>query len=283
MTTLAPRAATDAATSTQTRPQALVRTIGLLWWREIVRLWRTPARLVMTLMMPMMFLLVFANGLDASSQDLQGMRSFRSYMFPGVLVMCVQAPAISIGVSLVWDRRRGVLRQVLSAPVPRSGVVLGLAAAGATMGGLYALPMGVIAGYSGIPYGWPLVVVWLQCFLVALLFTSLGLVLAVTISNLETFQTLVSLALMPLVFLSGAMFPPGSLEGWLGFVVRANPITYVVDAMRRTLPGLPYGNDPSSAPSILGWYPPVSVELLAILLLSLLLLLIAVRRFNKDQ
>lgn len=142
--------------------------------------------------------------------------------------------------------------------------------------------MGLIAGYCNIPYGLPLLGVWLQCLLVALLFTALGLVLAVTIRSLETFQTVVSLALMPVIFLSGAMFPPGTVSGWLGVVVRANPITYVVDAMRRTLPGLPYGNQPEAAPSIFGWYPPVAAELAAVGGLAVILLVWAVGRFRRE-
>lgn len=273
-----------AAETRAARGRAFGRTVGLLWWRELLRLWKAPLRVALSLMTPLLFLLVFATGLDASlGADVRGMESFRAYLFPGVLVMCVQAPAVSIGVSLVWDRQRGVLRQVLSAPVPRSAIVWGLALAGATIGWIYALPMGLIAGYSNIPYGWPLLAVWFQCILVALLFTSLGLLMAVTIRSLETFQTLVSLALMPVIFLSGAMFPPGTLTGWLGVVVRVNPITYVVDAMRRTLPGLPYGNQPEAAPSILGWYPPVWVELLGVSLVAGALLAVAAFRFNKEE
>lgn len=260
------------------------RTVLLLWHRELIRLWKTPLRLVLSLVTPLMFLVVFATGLDASlGADARGMESFRAYMFPGVLIMCVQAPAVSIGVSLVWDRQRGVLRQVLSAPVPRSAVVWGLALAGTTIGGLYALPMVLIAGYANIPYGLPLLLVWLQCLLVALLFTALGLVMAVTIKSLETFQTLLSLALMPVIFLSGAMFPPGTLTGWLGVVVRANPVTYIVDAMRRTLPGLPYGNQPEAAPSIFGWHPPIEAELVSIAIVAALFLSVAAVRFNKEQ
>ncbi len=140
-----------------------------------------------------------------------------------------------------------------------------------------------IAPYSGVPYGLHLVWLWLLCCLIALLFTALGLLFAVTIRSLETFQTVVSLAMMPLIFLSGAMFPPGTLGGWLGFVVRANPVTYIVDAMRRVLPGLPYGNEPTAAPAIFGWYPPVWFEVAGLFLLAFGMLAFATIRFERQE
>lgn len=254
----------------------------LLWKREMVRLRRQPMRMAMSLVIPLMFLVVFANGLDATGADAAGMRNFRSYLFPGVLLMSIQAPAVAVGISLVWDRQRGVLRQMLAAPIRRSTIVWGLGLAGATIGAMYSLPLMAIAPYADVPYGPHLLLLLAEIALVSLAFTALGLVFAVTIRSMETFQTVVSLSMMPLLFLSGAMFPPGAVTGWMEVAIKLNPITYVVDALRRTLPGTPYGGDPDIGLNLFGWIPPVWLELGGVLLLSVVGLMYAARRFNRS-
>lgn len=266
------------------RTMADLRAVKLLWKREMLRLRKNPMRILMSLLTPLLFLVVFATGLDAASnQDIAGMTSFRAYLFPGVLLMSVQAPATAVGVSLVLDRQRGVLRQMLAAPVKRASIVWGLALAGATTGAIYALPLLGIAWYAGIPYDWHLGIVMIEVALIALAFTTLGLVLAVTVRSIETFQMLLSLAMMPLLFLSGAMFPPGTVTGWLGVAVRLNPITYMVDALRRSFPGEPYNGDPAAALNLFGWVPPVPMELSVILILSAVGLAFAARRFTRTD
>lgn len=254
-------------TSAPDRPatprERAVRPVLLLWRREMIRLRRNPLRLAMGLVTPLLFLVVLGTGLDAASSTLgkAHLNDYRAYLFPGTVIMAVQSPAIAVGISLVWDRRLGVLRQMLVAPFPRSRIVLGLALAGATTGTIYGLMVLAVGGIAGIAYTPVLLVVLVEILVISLMFTSLGLFAAVTIRQVDTFQIAVNLSLMPLMFFSGAMFPPNGLPGWLNTVVKLNPLTYAVDALRRTLPGPDILRSDQTRLLVLGWQPPVAVEL----------------------
>ncbi|WP_305783670.1 ABC transporter permease [Symbioplanes lichenis] len=113
---------------------AHLRTVHVLWRRELLRFARSPLRVAMVLLLPLLFLVVLGTGLDAALAPGAG-GEFRAYLFPGAVLMAVQAPALSVGASIVWDRRSGFLRQVLVAPVARRAVLLGICLGGATTGG----------------------------------------------------------------------------------------------------------------------------------------------------
>lgn len=266
------------------RPPARLGAILLLWRREMVRLRHNPLRLVMGLLTPLLFLVVLGTGLDAAVSTLGKARlnDYRAYLFPGTLIMAVQAPAIAVGISLVWDRRLGMLRQMLVAPFPRSSIVLGLALGGATTGGVYGLLLLAVGGVAGIRYTPMLLVVLLEVLFFSLMFTALGLFAAVTIKQVDTFQIAMSLSLMPLMFFSGAMFPPNGLPGWLNAVVKLNPITYGADAVRRTLPGPDILTSDQTRLLVFGWNPPVAVELGLLAAVTAVGLGVATYRFSRD-
>ncbi|GAB2755761.1 ABC transporter permease [Amycolatopsis magusensis] len=262
------------------RGRATLRAIRVLWLRELIRFGRNRLRVAMGLVSPLMFLLVLGTGLGSMMGVSAG---FRSYLFPGVLLMAVQAPAITVGISIVWDRQAGFLRQMLVAPVRRGAIVAGLCLGGATTGTLYGALVLVLAGVAGIPYHPQLLLVLAELALVAFTFTAMGVLAAVCIKRIETFQVVVNLALMPLLFLSGAMFPASGLPTWLGVAVNANPLTYAVDAIRRTLPG-----DAAHLPGADGprWWdaaPPVVLEIGFVALLAAVALAVATRRFSRTE
>ncbi|MFD8004959.1 ABC transporter permease [Streptomyces mirabilis] len=261
------------------------RPVLLLWRREMTRLRHNPVRLAMGLVTPLLFLVVLGTGLDAASSSLgkAQLNDYRAYLFPGTLVMSVQAPAIAVGISLVWDRRLGVLRQMLVAPFPRASIVFGLALGGATTGAVYGLMVLSVGGIASIRYTPMLLVVLLELLLVSLMFTSLGLLAAVTIRQVDTFQVVVNLSLMPLMFFSGAMFPPNGLPGWLDTVVKLNPLTYGVDAVRRTLPGPSVLTSEQTRLMLGDWHPPVAAELGVLAALTALALGLAGYRFSRTS
>jgi ABC-2 type transport system permease protein len=276
--------ATEAAPATE-RSRHPARPVLLLWRREMTRLRHNPVRLAMGLVTPLLFLVVLGTGLDAASSSLgkAQLNDYRAYLFPGTLVMSVQAPAIAVGISLVWDRRLGVLRQMLVAPFPRSAIVLGLALGGATTGAVYGLMVLSVGGIASIRYTPVLLLVLLELLLVSLLFTSLGLLAAVTIRQVDTFQVVVNLSLMPLMFFSGAMFPPNGLPGWLDTVVKLNPLTYGVDAVRRTLPGPEVLTSEQTRLLLGDWHPPVAAELGLLAALTAAALGLATYRFSRTS
>lgn len=260
-----------------------LRTIRVLWQREMIRLGRNRLRILMGVVTPLMFLLILGTGLtSAAGGQAEGFRQFRTYLFPGVLLMAVQAPAMAAGVSIVWDRQAGFLRQILAAPVRRSAVLTGICLSGATSGAVYGALVLLVAGTAGIPYSPRLILVLLELTLIAAAFTAMGVLAAVCIRRIETFQVVVSLCMMPLLFLSGAVFPANGLPGWLGTAVRVNPLTYAVDALRNTLPGprVDLGGM-SAGPQWWGWTPPVILETGVIALLVLGTMVAATRRFSR--
>ncbi|MET9294172.1 ABC transporter permease [Streptomyces sp. NPDC003077] len=267
------------------RSRFALKPYALLWRREMTRLRHNPIRLAMGLVTPLLFLVVLGTGLDAASSNLgkAQLNDYRAFLFPGTLILSVQAPAIAVGISLVWDRRLGMLRQMLVSPFPRSSIVLGLALGGATTGAVYGLLLLSVGGIAGIRYTPMLLVVVLEMLLVSLMFTSVGLLAAVTIRQVETFQIVVNLSLMPLMFFSGAMFPPNGLPGWLDIVVKLNPLTYGVDAIRRTLPGPDILTSEQTRLLLGDWQPPVVVELGLMAAITAAALGLATYRFSRSQ
>jgi ABC-2 type transport system permease protein len=258
-----------------------LRTIRVLWHREVIRFGRNRLQVVMGLLTPLMFLLILGSGLGAAAESL---RSFQTFLFPGVLLMAVQAPALAVGASIVWDRQVGFLRQMLVAPVRRGALLAGTCLGGATTGAGYGVLVLILAGVVGVPYRPQLLLVLLELALTAGTFTALGVLGAVWIKRIETFQIAAGLAMMPLLFLSGAVFPARGLPGWLGVAVLANPLTYAVDAVRRSLPG--DGADLGGlavSPQWWGHTPPLVVELAIVALMAVLALAIATHRFTRAE
>ncbi|MGP3948708.1 ABC transporter permease [Streptomyces sp. 7N604] len=271
------------ATGTGGRIARDLRTVAVLWRRETIRFGRNKLRIAMGMVTPLMFLLVLGTGLNSTMSD-DSLRNFRAFLFPGVVLMSVQAPAIAVGASIVWDRRSGFLRQMLVAPVRRSAILIGTCLGGATSGAAYGVLVLVLAPVAEVPYHPQLLVVLLQLALISFAFTALGVAAAVCIRRPETFQVAVSLCMMPLFFLSGAMFPATGLPGWLGMAVRLNPLTYAVDALRRTMPGEGSAvGSRSASPEWWGWTPPVLLETGLIAVLAVLALALATRRFARVE
>lgn len=257
--------------------------IGMLWRREVIRLTRNRLRIVMGLVTPLMFIVVLGTGIESIGGNAIVMEHYRTFLFPGMLMMAVQSPAIGVGISIVWDRQSGFLRQTLAAPVKRLSLLTGLCLGGATAGGLYGLLVLCIAPYAGMSYSPRLLLALGVVLLIAFTFTALGIMAAVTIRSVDTFEVVVSLSLTPLLFLSGAVFPPNGLPGWLGTIVLVNPMTYAIDATRRVLPGDFFLDGMSQSPQLWGWTPPVWMELLMVLGLALSALALASHKFSKAQ
>lgn len=257
--------------------------IGMLWRREVIRLTRNRLRIVMGLVTPLMFIVVLGTGMEAIGGTAIVMERYRTFLFPGMLMMAVQSPAIGVGISIVWDRQAGFLRQTLAAPVRRLSLLVGLCLGGATAGALYGFLVLLVAPYAGMSYSPRLLLGLAVVVLVAFAFTAAGTLAAVTIRSVDTFEVVVSLSLTPLLFLSGAVFPPNGLPGWLGAAVLMNPLTYAIDATRRVLPGDFFQDGMSQSPQLWGWTPPVALELLLVLCLALAALTLASNRFAKAQ
>jgi ABC-2 type transport system permease protein len=261
----------------------------VVWERELIRFGRDRARIVSTLAQPVLFLFVLGTGLSSLVATGTGGIDFRTFLFPGVLAMSALFTAVFSGISMVWDREVGFLREMLVAPVSTSSILLGKCLGGATMATLQGAVILVLAGLVGVPYdpGMMLTLVGLL-FLLSFLMTAMGLVLAARVRQIQTAMPMVQLTIMPMMFLSGALFPLAGLPTWLSVVVRLNPLTYAVEPMRAVVfdhlhvppaaraaldPGITWG----------GWHVPVAVQVLLVAVLGIALLGVAVLRFARTD
>jgi ABC-2 type transport system permease protein len=220
-----------------------------LWLREIVRFYRQKARVVGVIASPLLFWLVLGSGFAHSFQSGRGSGSYLSYFFPGSVVMIVLFTAIFSMMSLIQDRNEGFLLSVLAAPVSRSAIVLGKVLGGATLAAIQGIVFLIFAPLVGIHPD--LVSILLSTVIILLIsfeLTALGFAIAWPMDSPQAFHAIVNLLLLPLWMLSGALFPADRASGWLGMLMRLNPLSYGVDALRNALfPGehtlLPLGTN----------------------------------------
>lgn len=264
-----------------------LRAARMVLKREMLHFVRDRARSAVVLLQPLLFLFVLGVGLSRLIEGVGGGSApdYLIFLFPGVLVMSIQAPAISVGASIVWDRQSGFLREMLVAPVRRSTLLIGKCVGGACVATVQGLVVLACAGLVGIPYHLDLILLLTaQLALTALAMTALGAVVAVTIRRLQTFNTVLSLMMTPLIFLSGLMFPISAMPGWVSALSLFNPLTYAVDALRRTITGRLLDHAPSALfdPVSWGsWVPPAPAEIAVVIAFTAGALAYASRRFAQ--
>lgn len=215
-----------------------------LWLREIVRFYRQRARVVGVIASPLLFWIVIGSGFGTSfrSGEAPGQAHYLDYFFPGALIMIVLFTAIFTMMSVIEDRKEGFLLSVLVAPVPRSAIVLGKVLGGTTLAAAQGLLFLVFAPFIGITFHpTQFLLVVLVVFLVSFSLTALGFAIAWPMDSTQAFHGIINLFLIPLWLLSGALFPLSGASGWLRALMRINPLTYGVDALRSLL----YPNSPS--------------------------------------
>lgn len=209
-----------------------------LWWRECVRFYRDRVRAFSSIVTAVLFWVLIGFGLGGSFAP-QGMppgMGSIEYLYPGTIVFVVLLTAIVGTFSLIEDRREGFLQGVLVAPVPRASIVMGKVLGGATIAVVQGALLMVVAPLVGIPYhGTGIALALLALFLIAFAFTALGFVLAWRMESIQGFHGIVNLILMPMWFLSGALFPMGGAARGLEILMRANPVTYGLAAFRESL------------------------------------------------
>ncbi len=209
-----------------------------LWWREVLRFYRQRARVVGVIASPLVFWLVIGSGFGTSfrSGDAPGQQHYLDYFYPGALIMIVLFTSIFTMMSVIEDRKEGFLLSVLAAPVPRSAVVLGKVLGGTTLAAIQGLIFLVFAPLVGVHIG-PLqfLLVVLVVFLVSFALTALGFAIAWPMDSTQAFHAIINLFLIPLWLLSGALFPLAGASGWLRVLMRVNPLTYGVEALRTLL------------------------------------------------
>ena len=266
-----------------------LRAIKIVWQRELIRFSKDRLRIVTALVQPILFLFVLGTGLShLASAGTHGV-DLRTFVYPGVLCMAVLFTAMFSAASLVWDREFGFLREMMVAPVRRSSLVLGKCLGGATVASFQGFVVLCLAGTVGVPYA-PTLVLAVFALQLALAFaiTAFGVMVAARIKQIQSFMAITQMVMMPMYFLSGAIFPVSGLPQWLTILNRIDPMTYAVDPMRRIVfdhlkisavarraldPGVTWW----------GWHVPMLLEAGVVVLIGFLCLAVAVIEFSARE
>lgn len=210
-----------------------MNTIYILWLRQIKRYLRSRSRIIGSLGQPILFLLALGYGLGSVFQA-AGQGNYFDFLAPGIIGMSIIFTAIFSGIELIWDRQFGFLKETMVAPVSRLNIMIGRTLGGATVAtfqGLIVFLATLLLGFR--PYNWALVpVLILFMLLVSLLFTALGTAIASVLEDMQGFQLIMNFLVMPLFFLSGALFPLTGLPPTLSAIVKFDPLSYGVDSFR---------------------------------------------------
>lgn len=260
--------------------------------RELIRFSQDRARIASSLLQPLMFLFILGTGLSSlvsgGGAALGGL-SLRTFFYPGVLAMSTMFTAVFSAGTLLWDREFGFLREMLVAPVGRTSILVGKAVGGAVVATLQGLLVLALAGLVDVPYRPGLLLALAgELFLLAFALTSMGLVIAVRLREMQTFFALTQMFLMPMFFLSGALYPLNGLPTWLRVLTRVDPLTYVVDPMRRAvfaaleLPA-PVREAVAGGVTWGSWRVPTGVELLLVAAFGVAFLAVAAARFARTE
>jgi ABC-2 type transport system permease protein len=265
-----------------------LRTTWMVWLRELIRFERTRTRILSGVIQPILFLIVLGYGMAGLVGSTAGF-DFKKFMFPGILAMSVVTTAIFSGMSIVWDREFGFLREMLVAPTSRASLALGKTAGGAAVAALQGSIMLVLAPLIGVHLTVVLVleIIGLE-LLMAIALTAFGVFVASHIERMEGFQVVMQMLLFPMIFLSGALFPLNSLPGWLTVLTRINPLTYAVAPLRQVvfaaqkMPAAARQRFPATV-ELFGHTLSIGTEIGIVVVFAAIFIALAIRGFSRTE
>jgi ABC-2 type transport system permease protein len=266
-----------------------LRAIRIVWRRELIRFRADRLRILTSLVQPLLFLFVLGAGLQTLSRAGTHGVALKTFIYPGILCIAVMFTAMFSAASIVWDREFGFLREMMVAPIRRSSIVIGKCLGGATVASFQGVIVIALAGLVGVPYN-PLLILGIfgLQLLLAFAITAFGVMIAVRIKQMQSFMGVMQMIVMPMFFISGALFPASGLPAWLTVLNRIDPLTYAVDPMRRLVfnhltisPAARHALDPGV--TWWGWHVPALLEAGVILLLGLGMLGIAIWEFSTTE
>jgi ABC-2 type transport system permease protein len=289
-------AGTPAIAARQRRPRATLwptlRAIYIIWYRDILRFWRDRTRLAASFAQPLLYLLIFGTGLSSALSGAGGFGgagaqagfSYTQFIFPGIIGMSVLFSSMFAAVSIVWDREFGFLKEVLVAPIDRSAVAIGKALGGATQAMMQGLILLVLAPFVGVKLTFMSVLTLIPLvFVLAFALSAMGVAIASRMRSMQGFQMVMNFLVMPMFFLSGALFPLSGLPGWMTVLTRIDPAAYGIDPLRRVLlegAGMPTSALDRMSLTIGGSPVPIIAEVGILLAFGFVVLAIAVRNFR---
>jgi len=264
---------------------ATLRAIYIIWYRDVIRYWRDRLRLVASLAQPLLFLIVFGTGLSSALKGAFGGVAGASGSAGINYVQFIYPGIIGSAMSIVWDREFGFLKEVLVAPIDRSAIAIGKTLGGSTQAMVQGLILLVLAPFIGVTLT-PLAVLELipLIFVLAFALTALGVALATGMKSMQGFQAVMNFLMMPIFFLSGALFPLNNLPGWMTVLTRLDPAGYGIDPLRRVIlgaSGVPAALTERLGMTIGGEVLSLLAEVGLVLLFGAVMLLISIRTLRR--
>jgi len=209
--------------------------------REFKKFIRERSRLVSAIARPLVWLFFVGAGLSRLVQPVEGV-SYTQFMFPGILGLTILFSSIFSSISIIWDKEFGFLKEILVAPVSRFSIVIGKALSGTVVSTIQAVIILLLFPFLGIKLGiLNIIAVVILCAMVSFSISAFGIVLATFYESYESFSVIMNFIVMPMFFLSGAMYPVKLLPQVLRFVSKINPLTYGVDALKHMITPLRTG------------------------------------------
>jgi ABC-2 type transport system permease protein len=214
------------------------RSIWVIAYRELVRFVQDKPRLFSSFSMPVIFLVIFGAGFGKLIGQMMPGVDYIQFMYPGILAMTVLMTSVMSGISIVWDREFGFLKEVLVSPLSRSGVLAGKAVGAAIIAVVQGAIMLVLTPIVNVPVTPGKVVALLPLLLIlSLSLSGLGLLIGARMRSQQGFQIVMQLVIFPMMFLSGIFFPVSGVATWLEVLSKLNPVTYGIDAIRQVFLG----------------------------------------------
>lgn len=247
-----------------------IMAIYILWLRQIKKYWRSKPRIIGSLGQPLLFLLAFGYGFGPIFSR-AGDGNYLQFLAPGIVGMSIIFTAMFAGIEVIWDRQFGFLKETLVAPVSRVSIALGRTLGGATIAtiqGIIVLGISMLIGFRPVSYI-NLFAVLVVMFFAALLFTAIGTAIATRMRDMQAFPLIMNFIMMPLFFLSGSLFPIDGLPKTLAIIIKINPLTYSMDAIRGLLTGVYHFN--------------LGLDMLVTLLITLFFLALGTILFTKIE
>lgn len=255
------------------------RTIWVIAYRELLRFVQDRLRMVSSFSMPLIFLIIFGAGFGRLIGQMMPGVDYIQFMYPGILAMTVLMTSVMSGISIVWDREFGFLKEVLVSPLSRSGVLAGKAVGAATISIIQGAIMLVLAPIVNVPIHLGTVLALLPLLLIlSLALSGLGLLIAARMRSQQGFQVVIQLVIFPMMFLSGIFFPISGVATWLEVLSKLNPVTYGIDAIRQVFLGTEV-----AGVTVFGHTMSIVDSAIVVAMAGVVFLTIAIRAFSKQE
>lgn len=265
----------------------MIQGISIIWYRELLRFWRNKTRVFSGFSFPILWLLIFGNGISASLALPVPNIKFIQFLFPGVIAQYLIFTAMFSAISILQDREFGFLKEILVSPLDRNAIALGKIFGGATTAMLQAVPILILAPFVGVSLTVNMTAeIVAGMALLALVLSAIGVAITARMRSLEAGQYIFQFIGFPLVMLSGAVFPLHNLPVWLDILTKINPVSYGVDILRRSV--LSNLNVPARAieilsPTVGGRVVPVGYEIALLVAFGAVMVFLAAQAFRQSS